>query len=204
MGPDSVTMWRNLNWESALVKVHVLQVDRNPENIAELEDGIAAGRTVDDWQMPKGAKPGDLVIWYAAGRQTYVARGWVDAIPGEVREGPGPYRGPVVGMKWIEPVDRRKVITDCRIDGGVESYQTVEDEYAAAFLKSLNLSHLIPRLRLAQLCPTCHQVMRLLPSATTAVKRAGFRRNLLFCRVECVRRRRGARSLQRGWHHRAK
>jgi hypothetical protein len=37
----------------------------------------------------------------------------------------------------------------------------VEDEYAAAFLKSLNLSHLIPRLRLAQLCPTCHQVMPL-------------------------------------------
>jgi hypothetical protein len=41
--------------------------DRNPENIAELEDRIAAGRTVDDWQMPKGAKPSDLVIWWAAG-----------------------------------------------------------------------------------------------------------------------------------------
>lgn len=40
-----------------MFKVHVLQVDRNPENIAELEDGIAAGRTVDDWQMPKDAKP---------------------------------------------------------------------------------------------------------------------------------------------------
>jgi hypothetical protein len=78
-------------------------VDRNPENIAELEDGIAAGRTVDDWQMPKGAKPGDLVIWYAAGQQKYIARGWVDAIPTEVREGPGPYRGPVAGMEWIEP-----------------------------------------------------------------------------------------------------
>lgn len=79
-----------LNWERALVKVHVLQVDRKPENIAELDDGIAAGRTVDDWQMPKGAKPGDLVIWYAAGRQKYVARGWVDAIPVEVRKVPGP------------------------------------------------------------------------------------------------------------------
>jgi hypothetical protein len=46
-------MWRHLNGERALVKVHVLQVDRKPENITELEDGIAAGRTVDDWQMPK-------------------------------------------------------------------------------------------------------------------------------------------------------
>ncbi len=121
------------------MKVHVLQVDRNPENIAELEDGIAAGRTVDDWQMPKGAKPGDLVIWYAAGHQKYIALGWVDAIPAEVREGPGPYRGPVTGIERIEPwVDRKKVIIDCRIDGGVESYQTVEDEFAAGFLKSLN------------------------------------------------------------------
>jgi hypothetical protein len=54
--------------ERALVKVHVLQVDKNPVNIAELRDGVDAGRTVDDWQMPKGSKPGDLVIWHAAGR----------------------------------------------------------------------------------------------------------------------------------------
>jgi hypothetical protein len=145
-----------------MVKVHILQVDRNPENIHELKDGIAAGRTIDDWQMPKGAKPDDLVIWYAAGHQEYMALGWVDAIPAEVREGPGPYRGPVAGIERIEPqVDRKKVITDCGIDGGVESYQTLEDESAPAFLKALNLSQLIPRLRLAQLCPTCHQVMPL-------------------------------------------
>jgi hypothetical protein len=72
---DSVVTCRNLKKERALVKVHVLQVDRNPANIAELEDGIAAGRTVDDWQMPKGAKPGDLVIWYAAGQQRYISPG---------------------------------------------------------------------------------------------------------------------------------
>jgi hypothetical protein len=48
-------------------------------------------------------------------------------------------------MEPIEPgVDRRKVIKDCGIDGGVESYQTVEDEFVAGFLKSLGLSHLIP------------------------------------------------------------
>ena len=74
---------------------------------------------------------------------------------------PGPTAARLPGMEWIEPVDRGKVITDCGIDGGVESYQTVEDEYAAAFLKSLNLSHLIPRLRLAQLCPACHLVIPL-------------------------------------------
>jgi hypothetical protein len=147
--------------ERALVKVHVLQVDQKPENIAELRAGIAAGRTVDDWQMPKGSRPGDLVIWYAAGHQKYIARGWVDGIPAEVREGPGPYRGPVAHIERIEPVDRKKVITDCGIDGGIESYQTVDDEYAANFLKSLGLPHLIPRLRLAQLCRTCHQLMPL-------------------------------------------
>jgi len=64
-----------------VVRVHVLQVDRNGDNVDELNDGIAAGRTVSDWQMPKGAKPGDLVIWYAAGEQKYMARGRVDASP---------------------------------------------------------------------------------------------------------------------------
>lgn len=147
--------------ERTLVKVHVLQVDQKRENIAELKAGIAAGRTADDWQMPKGSTPGDLVIWYAAGHQKYIARGWVDAMPVEVREGPGPYRGPVASMERIEPVDRKKVIRDCGIDGGVESYQTVEAEFVVDFLNSLGLSGLIPRLRLARLCPACHQVMPL-------------------------------------------
>ena len=102
------------------------------------------------------------MIWYAAGQYKYIARGWVDAIPAEVRESHGPYRGPVAGIERIEPrVDRKKVITECGIDGGVESYQTVDDEFAEGFLRSLNLAHLIPRLTLAQLCPTCHQVMPL-------------------------------------------
>jgi hypothetical protein len=67
--------------ERVLVKVHVLQVDKNPVNIAELERGVAAGSTEDRWQMPKGAMPDDIVIWYAAGRQQYIALGRVDAIP---------------------------------------------------------------------------------------------------------------------------
>jgi len=137
----------------------VLQVDQDPKNIAELESGLAAGRTVDRWQMPKEAKPRDFVIWYAAGRQQYIALGRVDAIPTEVSEGPGPYRGPVVAMERIEPVDRRKVIGDCGFDGGVESYQTLDDEIVADFLDALNLSRLTPRLRLPVLCPTCYQVM---------------------------------------------
>jgi hypothetical protein len=63
-------------------------------------------------------------------------------------------------MEWIEPpVDRKKVIRDCGLDGGVESYQTVDDGLVADFLESLGLSHLTPRLRLGQLCPTCHQLM---------------------------------------------
>ena len=101
------------------------------------------------------------MIWYAAGRQKYIALGWVDDIPVMVTEGPGPYRGKVGRMEWIEPVDRRKVVSDCGLDGGVESYQTVDEGLVANFLNSLGLSDLTPRLRLAQLCPTCHQVMPL-------------------------------------------
>src|ERR1700689_946142 len=87
---DNVTSyWESDFLERALAKVHVLQVDRNPENIADLGAGVTAGRTVDDWQMPMGARPGGLVIWYAAGRQEYVALGWVDDIPVMVTEGPG-------------------------------------------------------------------------------------------------------------------
>jgi hypothetical protein len=123
-----------------LAKVHVLQVDRKPENIAELEAGVSAGRTVSDWQMPKDSRPGDLVIWYAAGRQEYVALGWVDDIPVMVKEGPGPYRGKVGRMESIKPVDRRKVIGDCGLDGGVESYQTVDEGVVADFLDSLGLA----------------------------------------------------------------
>lgn len=123
----------------APIKVHVLQVDQNPENIAELAAGVEAGRTVEDWQMPKGSTPGDLVVWYAAGRQQYIARGWVEAPPVKVEEGPGPYRGLVAGMQWIDPVDRKKVIRDCGFNGGLQSYQTVRDQIAAEFLRSLGL-----------------------------------------------------------------
>ena len=136
-------------------------MDRDPENIAELEAGVAAGRTVDDWQMPKGSRPGDLVVWYAAGRQKYIALGWVDEVPVLVKEGPGPYRGKVARMQRIDPVDRKKVIAECGIDGGVESYQTVDEGIVGQFLDALGLSHLTPRLRLAKLCPTCYQVMPL-------------------------------------------
>lgn len=121
------------------IRVHVLQVDQNPENIAELAAGVNAGRTVDDWQMPKGSMPSDLVIWYAAGRQQFIARGWVEATPVPVEEGPGPYRGQVTGMQWIEPVDRKKVMRDCGFNGGLQSYQTVKDNIAVDFLRSLGL-----------------------------------------------------------------
>jgi hypothetical protein len=147
--------------EHTLSKVHILQVDQSPENIAELEAGIAVGRTRDDWQMPKGSQPDDLVIWYASGQQKYIAMGRVHAFPVAVTEGPGPYRGPVAHMERIGPVDRKKVISNCGVDGGVESYQTVNDVSAEGFLKSLGLSHLVSRLKLPQLCPACHQYMPL-------------------------------------------
>ena len=74
---------------------------------------------------------------------------------------PGPIVARLPAWSGSSLVDRRKVIRDCGIDGGVESYQTVEDEFVVDFLKSLDLSQLTPRLTLAQLCPNCHQVMPL-------------------------------------------
>ncbi len=47
------------------MKVHVLKV-RHQENLDEMEVGVRDGHTVNGWQMPKGAEPGDLAVWYAA------------------------------------------------------------------------------------------------------------------------------------------
>ena len=59
------------------MKVHVLKV-RGRDNLDEMEQGIATGHTVDGWQMPKTAAPGDSVVWYAASPdQEYQAWGWV-------------------------------------------------------------------------------------------------------------------------------
>lgn len=62
------------------MKVHVLKV-RYQENLDEMEAGIRAGHTVDGWQMPKGAEPGDLAVWYAAWPdQEYRAWGGLPAL----------------------------------------------------------------------------------------------------------------------------
>lgn len=127
-------------WGLVLTKVHVLQVNTDPANVADLTAAVASGRTDEDgWQMPKNAAPGDLVIWYAAGRQQFVARGWVEEPPRPVKTGPGPFRGRVAGMRWIKPVDRRKVFEECGVNGGLQSYQTVKDDVAVAFLQSVGL-----------------------------------------------------------------
>ncbi len=90
-------------------------------------------------KMPKPSEPGDLVVWYASGRQKYVARGRVAARPERVKEGFGPYRGQVGDMQWIKEVDRKKVITDCGFDGGHQGPQSVPDEMAVGFLRSIGL-----------------------------------------------------------------
>jgi hypothetical protein len=127
-------------WRLVVTKVHVLQVNTDPANVADLTAAVAAGRTDEDgWQMPKNAAAGDLVIWYAAGRQQFIARGWVEEPPRPVKTGPGPFRGRVAGMRWIKPVDRRKVLEEIGLNGGLQSYQTVKDEVAVAFLQSVGL-----------------------------------------------------------------
>jgi hypothetical protein len=55
--------------------------------------------------MPKDAAPGDLAVWYAVGRQEYIAWGWVESAPVRVTRGFGPFRGQVAGMQEMEPAD---------------------------------------------------------------------------------------------------
>ncbi len=105
---------------------------------------MAVGHTVDEvdgWQMPKNAMPGDLVVWYAAGRSEFVARGWVEARSHlSSWKGHPSYMGPVAGMQKIEAVDRLTVKDACGVDGGHEGYQTVPDAKVDNFLRVLKFS----------------------------------------------------------------
>lgn len=96
------------------MNVIVLKV-RHRENLAELDEVIDRGRTLDGgnggWQMPKHAELADLAIWYAASPdQEYRAYGWVAGTPvkpdGELVK----YYGPVAGVRLLpEPVARHVV-----------------------------------------------------------------------------------------------
>jgi hypothetical protein len=124
-----------------MTKVHVLQVDTQPDNLDELERSLAVGHTVDEvngWEMPMKAEPGDLVVWYAAGRSEFVARGWVEARPHPgTRNGHLSYLGPVAGVQRIKAVHRLTVKDACGVDGGHQGYQTARDEIAGDFLRAL-------------------------------------------------------------------
>jgi hypothetical protein len=123
------------------ITVHVLQVNDKPENTGELADSIRAGRT-ESWQMPMGARPGDVAVWYAAGRHAmiYMAWGWVDGIPKKITDGTfGPYRGPVAGLRELEEVTRQDVIDYCGFDGGHQGPQTLRGARALDFLEAVGL-----------------------------------------------------------------
>lgn len=123
------------------IPVHVLQVNDQKENTDELARSVSLGRTETDWQMPKGARPGDLAVWYASGRDAgiYLAWGWVDGVPYRVAKGHGPYRGTVGGMRGLKAVTRQNVIAYCGVNGGVQSYQTLTGTRALDFLEAVGL-----------------------------------------------------------------
>lgn len=131
--------WAELR-RSKTPTVHVLQVDRDPANLAELEAGLTARHTMDGWQMPKGAKPGDVAVWYATlPTGAYVAWGWVEEAPQKVDDGHSPYRGPVKAMRsLLPPVSRVDVFQRCGVDGGIQSYQTLKGN-APGFLEAVGL-----------------------------------------------------------------
>jgi hypothetical protein len=132
------------------ITVHILQVDDAAENVDELDRSVRAGHTVEDWQMPKGARPGDLAVWYASGRRSgvYVAWGWVDGVPYRVENPPGPYRGTVGAMRELTPVTRQDVIDFCGVNGGVQSYQTLTSERALDFLEAVGLGLIAETVRM--------------------------------------------------------
>jgi len=127
--------------DEASIIVHILQVNDEAENLDELDRSVRAGHTVEDWQMPKGARPGDLAVWYASGRHAgvYVAWGWVDGLPHRVKDGPGPYRGTVGRMRKLDGATRQDVIDYCGVNGGVQSYQTLIGARALDFLEAVGL-----------------------------------------------------------------
>jgi hypothetical protein len=130
--------------------VHILQVNDAAENLDELDRSVRAGHTVEDWQMPKAARPGDLAVWYASGRHAgvYVAWGWVDAVPQRVEDGPGPYRGTVGLMRELDRVGRQEVIDYCGVNGGVQSYQTLTGDRALDFLEAVGLGLVAETVRM--------------------------------------------------------
>jgi hypothetical protein len=132
------------------ITVHILQVNDDAQNLDELDRSVRSGRTVDDWQMPKGARPGDLAVWYASGRRAgvYVAWGWVDGVPYRVEGGPGPYRGVVGSMRELTPVTRQEVIDYCGVNGGVQSYQTLTADRALDFLEAVGLDLVAETVRM--------------------------------------------------------
>jgi hypothetical protein len=137
--------------EEASITVHILQVNDQKENTDELARSLHIGRTETDWQMPKGARPGDLAVWYASGRQAgkYVAWGWVDGLPHHVEEGPGPYRGTVDRMRELEDeATRQEVIDHCGVNGGVQSYQTLTGARALDFLEAVGLGVVAETVRM--------------------------------------------------------
>jgi len=127
------------------VKVCVLKVDNDKANLDELAASVAAGRTVEGWEMPKHAEPGDLAVWYASDpKQDYVAWGWVAGIPtpgfrGSLRR----YTGPVAGMRSIEPLSRIDVAAASGFNRDPNSVvpqpQTVPPRMAGNFLRALGL-----------------------------------------------------------------
>jgi hypothetical protein len=147
---------RNIEDETAAVVdepsiiVHILQVNDEAENIDELDRSVRAGHTVEDWQMPKGARPGDLAVWYASGPDAgvYVAWGWVDGLPRRVTDGPGPYRGTVGRMRKLDRVTRQDVIDYCGVNGGVQSYQTLTSDRALDFLEAVGLGLVAETVRM--------------------------------------------------------
>jgi len=92
-----------------LIKVHVLQVNMQPENRKGLTATVDAGHTDDEgWQMPKGARIGDLAIWYMAGRQEFVARGWVEGTPWPVEHGTAPTAARLLVCSGSTPLTAQK------------------------------------------------------------------------------------------------
>jgi hypothetical protein len=119
--------------------------------------------------MPKGAEPGDLAVWYAAWPdQEYRAWGWVADTPeAGFRGSPRMYKGPVTGIRVIDPVPRLEVAGACGFNRDAVNplAQTVPDEIAGDFLRALGFGARFVAAR--ELISA--EVARILPTARARV-----------------------------------
>ena len=125
-----------------MANVVIVQVSpKKPGQMELLSDGVTA-RYTPLWRTLKGAKPGDIAVWYeAGGRAVFTAWGWVAGPSEYVSDGDFPgWQGPVVGIQWLPAeVDAHMVYEEIGVRGWHEGPTPVPRDKAIPFLRLVGI-----------------------------------------------------------------